>query len=98
MSRDQERLTNYLLAARQSPNFGLRWLAALSPEARAETLRRWNLTPPTSAGSSATEPRRASPGARATEAAPGVRKCGAIRVSDLGAQLEAFARSVRRVG
>ena len=97
MSRDHDRLTSYLLAARQSPNFGLRWLA-LSPEARAETLRRWYLTPPQSAGTALAELRRKTLAARAMGLVPGVRKSAADRVGGIGAQLEAFARSIRRVG
>jgi hypothetical protein len=74
-----------MLAARQSPDFGLRWLSSLEPEARAEALRRWSVMP------------LKSP--RAELKQPGLRKCPSVAAANgLGAQLEAFARSVRRVG
>jgi hypothetical protein len=85
MSPRSERRSTLLLAARQSPDFAVRWLASLGLESRAELLRRWSVTVPV------TPP---------PAPAPRLRKCSpsAPAATALGAQLEAFARSVRRVG
>jgi hypothetical protein len=70
-----------LAAARQSPDFGVRMLAELSPSARAEALRCWTLSEPVVA------------------AKPGLKKCGARpSPAGLGAQLQAFARTIGPVG
>jgi len=70
-----------LAAARQSPDFGVRMLAELSPAARAEALRCWTLTGP------------------AAPQKPGLKKCGPRpSPAGLGAQLQAFARTIGRVG
>ena len=85
-SYPSERLTKFMLAARQSPQFGVRLLAELAPDARAEVLRRWSVS----------EPPPFAP------ARPGLKKCVAApapaNVNGLGAQLNAFARSIGRVG
>lgn len=72
-----------MTAARQSPEFGLRLLAQLPPAARAEAVRRWTL-----------------PAIAEQPAKPGLRKCGPPRALEAfsSAQLDAFARSVGRVG
>lgn len=76
-----------MTAARQSPDFGVRLLAQLTPPARAEALRRWSQGAPV-------------PAALATK--PGLRKCAAPGAEAMktpqSAQLEAFARTVGRVG
>jgi len=73
------------MAARESPQFGVRLLAELSPAARAEVVRRWSEAQPLPA-----------------PAKPGLRKCAApaspADTSGLGAQLQAFSRSIGRVG
>ena len=70
-----------LAAARQSPDFGVRMLAELSPPARAEALRCWTLAGP------------------APTSKPGLKKCGPQPAPvGLGAQLQAFARTIGRVG
>jgi hypothetical protein len=85
-SYPSERLTQFMLAARQSPQFGLRLMAELPPESRAELLRRWSVS----------EPPPAPP------VRPGLKKCATatapVNTNGLGAQLQAFARSVGRVG
>jgi hypothetical protein len=88
MSHRSERHSTLLLAARQSPDFALRALAVLGPEARAELLRRWCVTPPLAHATAR------------TARAPQLRKCSpnGLNATGLGAQLEAFARTVRRVG
>ena len=76
-----ERLNEWMTAARQSPNFGVRFLAQLPPAARAEAVRCWSLP-------------------AADAAKPGLKKCGprpGIKCFS-SAQLEAFARSIGRVG
>jgi hypothetical protein len=78
--RDQ-RFNQWMTAARQSPDFGLRLLAQLPPSARAEALRQW------SQPASVAAPK------------PGLKKCSAPAITTFSsAQLEAFARSVGRVG
>ncbi len=75
-----------MTAARQSPHFGVRLLAELAPEARAEAIRRWCAAVPS-------EP--------AVTARPGLKKCAiplAAPESGLGAELAAFGRTIRRVG
>lgn len=90
-SYPSERLTKFMLAARQSPQFGVRLLAELTPAARAEVVRRWSVSeaPPVTL-SGAIVPR------------PGLKKCVPLATpataNGLGAQLQAFARSIRRVG
>lgn len=90
-SYPSERLTKFMAAARQSPDFGLRLLTELSPAARAEVVRRWSLAEP---------PAQAALPLRQAPALPGLRKCAApvANANGLGAQLQAFARSIRRVG
>jgi hypothetical protein len=91
-SYPSERLTKFMMAARQSPQFGVRLLAELSPTARAEVVRRWSVSeaPPVMAA------------APPVLARPGLKKCvplaAPVGTSGLGAQLQAFARSIRRVG
>jgi hypothetical protein len=86
MSPRFERRSTLLLAARQSPDFAVRWLASLDTESRAELLGRWSASAPVA-------PPPAAPALR-------LRKCSPSTpaATPLGAQLEAFARSVRRVG
>jgi hypothetical protein len=90
-SYPSERLSKFMMAARQSPQFGLRLMAELTPEARAEVVRRWSVSeaPPVAAAAS-------------VAARPGLKKCAPVAPSaganGLGAQLQAFARSIRRVG
>jgi hypothetical protein len=86
MSPRSERHSTLLLAARQSPDFAVRWLASLGLDSRAELVRRWCVSVPVT-------PPPAAP-------APRLRKCSpsSSAATALGAQLEAFARSVRRVG
>ena len=75
-----------LTAARQSPDFGVRLLAQLSPAARAEAVRCWSL---------------ASASAARVALKPGLRKCPAKpepAKTFESAQLAAFARSIGRVG
>lgn len=83
MSKNPERFNVWMTAARQSPDFGLRLLAQLPPAARAEAVRCWS------------QPTSAAPPAK-----PGLKKCGptAPIKTFSSAQLEAFARSVGRVG
>lgn len=77
-----QRLNLWMTAARQSPDFGLRLLAQLPPAARAEAVRQWS------------QPAGVAPAAK-----PGVKKCAAPAIKTFSsAQLEAFARSVGRVG
>jgi hypothetical protein len=75
-----------LVAARQSPDFGVRLLAQLTPAARTEAMRCWALATPL-------------PGAVALK--PGLRKCqtkaGAVKTFE-SAQLAAFARTIGRLG
>jgi hypothetical protein len=82
-----ERLTKLMTAARQSPEFGMRLLAQLPPAARAEAVRRWSFPEPTLM--------EAAPGR------PGLRKCVAqpeVTKTVQCVQLEAFARTIGRVG
>lgn len=83
MSKHSERFNVWMTAARQSPDFGLRLLAQLPPAARAEAVRCWS-----------------QPAASAAPGKPGLKKCGATPAIKTfsSAQLEAFARSVGRVG
>jgi len=83
MSKNPERFNVWMTAARQSPDFGLRLLAQLPPAARAEAVRCWS-----------------QPTTAAAPARPGLKKCGptAPIKTFSSAQLEAFARSVGRVG
>lgn len=78
-----DRLMKLMTAARQSPDFGVRLLARLPPSARTEAVRYWSLCQPP------------QPAAK-----PGLKKCGsdAATTSALGAQLQAFARTIGRVG
>ena len=89
-SYPSERLTKFMMAARQSPQFGVRLLAELSPAGRAEVVRRWSVSD---------APMVAAPPVMAR---PGLKKCVPLATpastSGLGAQLQAFARSIRRVG
>jgi hypothetical protein len=87
MSKNPERFNVWMTAARQSPHFGVRLLAQLSPAARAEAVRCWSQ--PSSAPVSALAP-----------AKPGLKKCStpAPLKTFSSVQLEAFARSVGRVG
>jgi hypothetical protein len=80
--RDQ-RFNLWMTAARQSPDFGLRLLAQLPPAARAEAVRQWS------------QPASVAPAPK-----PGLAKCAAPAAIKTfsSAQLEAFARSVGRVG
>jgi len=90
-SYPSERLTKFMTAARQSPQFGLRLLAELTPADRAEVVRRWSVAEPPPAATAAP-----------VIARPGLKKCApGLAPSDtngLGAQLQAFARTIRRVG
>lgn len=90
MSKNPERFNVWMTAARQSPDFGVRLLAKLPPAARAEAVRCW------------TQPASAPPPAKPPLAigAPGLKKCGpsAPLKTFSSAQLDAFARSVGRVG
>jgi hypothetical protein len=86
-ARATDQLSKLLLAARQSPEFGLRLLAELSPESRAEAIRRWCQV--------------SSPEVSSVALRPGLKKCGVGRAAPnngLSAQLEAFARSIGGVG
>jgi hypothetical protein len=81
-----ERLMKLMTAARQSPDFGVRLLAQLSPAARLEAMRCWALATPL-------------PGAVALK--PGLRKCEAkpgLTKTFESAQLAAFARTIGRLG
>jgi hypothetical protein len=82
-----DRLMKLMTAARQSPDFGVRLLAQLTPVARAEALRCWAHGMPAPA---AVLPR------------PGLRKCTPARSEPMktpqSVQLEAFARTIGRVG
>jgi hypothetical protein len=81
-----ERLIKLMTAARQSPDFGVRLLGQLTPAARAEALRCWS---------------HGTPAPAAVETRPGLRKC-TPRVTPMktpqSVQLEAFARTIGRVG
>ncbi len=86
-ARSADQLSKLLLAARQSPEFGLRLLAELSPESRAEALRRWCQV--------------SSPEIPSLAPRPGLKKCGPRSTAPnngFGAQLEAFAKSIGRLG
>jgi hypothetical protein len=75
-----------MTAARQSPEFGVRLLAQLTPAARAEAMRCWALATPL--------PGEVGP-------KPGLRKCEAkpeLTRSFQSAQLEAFVRTIGRPG
>ena len=75
-----DRLTKLMTAARQSPEFGVRLLAQLTPVARAEAVRCWTS--------------EALLGAAAAK--PGLRKCApgpAPMKTHESAQLAAFART-----
>jgi hypothetical protein len=77
-----QRFKQWMTAARQSPDFGLRLLAQLPPAARAEAVRHWS------------QPTSLAPAPK-----PGLKKCAAPAITTFSsAQLEAFARSVGRVG
>jgi hypothetical protein len=81
-----ERLMKLLTAARQSPDFGVRLLAQLTPAARTEAMRCWALATPL-------------PGAVALK--PGLRKCDPSpepAKTFESAQLAAFARTIGRLG
>jgi hypothetical protein len=81
-----ERLRKLMTAARQSPDFGVRLLAQLTPAARVEAIRCWALATPL-------------PGAVGPK--PGLRKCEAkpqLARTFHAAQLEAFARTIGRLG
>jgi hypothetical protein len=86
-NHSDERLMKLMTAARQSPDFGVRLLAQLTPAARAEALRCWS---------------HETPAPAAIETKPGLRKCTAPRLEPMktpqSAQLEAFARTIGRVG
>jgi hypothetical protein len=85
--QQDERLTKLMTAARQSPEFGMRLLSQLPPAARAEALRRWSFPEPTLLDSA---PSR-----------PGLKKCAAqpeVEKTVQCVQLEAFARTIGRVG
>jgi hypothetical protein len=71
-----------LTAARQSPDFAVRLLAELPAPERAEALRHWS-----------------APQAEAlAPTKPGLKKCGPLAAnSALGAQLQAFSRTIGRV-
>ncbi len=76
-----------MTAARQSPEFGMRLLAQLSPAARAEALRRWSFPEPAPVEAAASR--------------PGLRKCAGrpeTAKTVQCVQLEAFARTIGRVG
>lgn len=89
-SYPSERLTKFMMAARQSPQFGVRLLAELSPAARAEVVRRWSVS---EAPLATVAPVVARPGLK--KCVPAAAPAGS---NGLGAQLQAFARSIRRVG
>jgi hypothetical protein len=81
-----DRLSKLMTAARQSPHFGVRLLAELAPEARAEAIRRWCV---------------AGPSEPSVAPRPGLKKCAtpiAAPDAGLGAELAAFGRTIRRVG
>ena len=84
-------MSKLLLAARQSPEFGLRLLGELPPESRAEAIRRWcQVSSPQVSSDASSDALR-----------PGLKKCGPSRTAPnngFGAQLEAFAKSIGRVG
>jgi hypothetical protein len=84
--RSADQLSKLLLAARQSPEFGLRLLAELPPESRAEAIRRWCQV--------------SSPEVSSVAPRPGLKKCGPGTPPNngFGAQLEAFAKSIGRLG
>jgi hypothetical protein len=85
-NRSEERLMKLLTAARQSPDFGVRLLAQLTPAARTEAMRCWALGTPL-------------PGTVALK--PGLRKCKVApepMKTLQSAQLEAFARTIGRLG
>jgi hypothetical protein len=81
-----ERLMKLMIAARQSPQFGVRLLAQLPPAARSEAVRCWALGTPLPS---------------AVGLKPGLRKCGerpeTMRTFE-SAQLESFARTIGRLG
>jgi len=94
MSDPKSRTQELLIAARQSPEFGLRLLAELPPHARAEALRRWTLPTALSPSDVPTE----DGGEVRPHGRPGLRKCGPAQPNNgLSAQLNAFARSVSRM-
>jgi hypothetical protein len=77
-----QRFNSWMTAARQSPDFGVRLLAQLPPAARAEAVRHWS-----------------QPASVAPPPKPGLKKCSTPAIKAFSsAQLEAFARSVGRVG
>jgi hypothetical protein len=83
-SYPSDRIEKLLTAAGQSPDFAIRLLAELPAPERAEALRRWSAP--------RTEAR--------VEARPGLKKCGPLAAASsdgLGAQLQAFARTIGRV-
>lgn len=77
-----------MTAARQSPDFGVRLLAQLTPAGRAEALRCWTMSAP--------------PPPQSVETKPGLRKCAVVVAEPVktpqSVQLAAFARTIRRVG
>ena len=85
--QQDERLTKLMTAARQSPEFGMRLLAQLPPAARAEALRRWSFPE-----AALVEPAPSRPGLRKCAGQPGASKTVQC------VQLEAFARTIGRVG
>jgi hypothetical protein len=85
--QQNERLTQLMTAALQRPEFGMRLLSQLPPAARAEALRRWSFP-----DSALIEAAPSRPGLRKCAAQPEVAKTGQC------VQLEAFARTIRRVG
>jgi hypothetical protein len=81
-SYPSDRIMKLLTAAGQSPDFAVRLLAELPAPERAEALRYWSAP--------RTEVR--------AEAKPGLKKCGPLASSNgLGAQLQAFSRTIGRV-
>jgi hypothetical protein len=85
-TQSDERLMKLMTAARQSPDFGVRLLARLTPAERAEAMRCWTL---------------ASPLPAAVALKPGLRKCeprAELTQTFQSVQLAAFARTIGRVG
>lgn len=80
-------MTKLMTAARQSPEFGMRLLAQLPTAARAEAVWRWSFPEP-----ALTEAAPSRPGLRKCTAQPEVAKTVQC------VQLEAFARTIGRVG